>query len=32
VGVVVYVVAVLVLEVPEAGQIRRLVAERLRRS
>ena len=31
-GVAVYAVAVLVLEVPEAGQIRRIVTERLRRS
>jgi hypothetical protein len=31
-GLAVYVVMVLVLEVPEAGQIKRLVTERLRRS
>ena len=31
-GVVVYAVAVLALDVREAGQIRRIVAERLRRS
>jgi putative peptidoglycan lipid II flippase len=31
-GLAVYVVAVLLLEVPEAGQIKRLVTERLRRS